>query len=117
MRRKIHSKLFGLGGAISAFEGAQNHRVVFSTTPTEHGRSDMFTTIWWPRNPGDDGPCAPDDVLARVEREFLTTVDDDLNIWRHQKWIDQPAYSKVDAKGYATLRKWSQRFYDVPVDA
>ena len=47
----------------------------------------------------------------------VTTVDDDLNIWRYQKWIEQPAYSKVDAKGYSTLRKWSQRFYDVPADA
>jgi phenylpropionate dioxygenase-like ring-hydroxylating dioxygenase large terminal subunit len=117
MRLKIHSKLFGLGGAISAFEGSQNHRVVFSTTPTEHGRSDMFYTIWWMREPDDDGASAPDHVLARVSEEFLTTVDDDLNIWRHQKWIDKPAYSKVDAKGYATLRTWSQRFYDVPADA
>ena len=30
-----------------------------------------------------------------------------------QKWVEHPAYSKVDAKGYAALRTWSQRFYDV----
>lgn len=116
MRLKIHSRLFGLGGAISAFEGAQTHRVVFSTTPTDHGRSAMFYTIWWPRLPDDDGDEVPPEVLAEVERNFLTTVDDDLNIWRHQKWIGDPAYSAVDAKGYATLRRWSEQFYDVPAD-
>jgi 3-ketosteroid 9alpha-monooxygenase subunit A len=116
MRLKIHSKLFGLGGAITAFEGAQDHRVVFSTTPTGNGTSDMFYTIWWPRPPGDDSPQAPEDVRERVEKEFLSTVEDDLEIWRYQEWIEKPAYSKVDAKGYTALRKWSQQFYDVPPD-
>ncbi len=116
MRLTIHSKLFGLGGAISAFEGVQDHRVVFSTTPVEDGASDMFYSIWWPRN-GDDGDTPPPEVRARVESAFLTTVDDDLEIWRYQKWVEHPAYSKVDAKGYAALRKWSQQFYDVPPGA
>lgn len=111
---KLHSRLFGLGGAISIFEGVQSHRVVFSTTPVEAGRSDMFYTIWWSREPGDDGPEAPAHVVRRVTEELLSTVEDDLNIWRHQVWIDKPAYSKVDAKGYAALRTWSQQFYDVP---
>jgi len=111
---KIHSRLFGLGGAISAFEGAANYRVVFSTTPVETGASNMYYTIWWPRIPGDDSPTAPDDLVDRVAKEFLSTVEDDLEIWRHQAWIEDPAYSKVDAKGYSTLRKWSQGFYDVP---
>lgn len=117
MRLKIHSKLFGLGGAISAFEGAQSYRLVFSTTPVENGASNMFYTIWWPREPGDDGDLPPAHVREQVERQFLTTVDDDLGIWRHQAWVEKPAYSKVDAKGYSTLRKWAQQFYDVPPEA
>ena len=113
---KIHSKLFGLGGAISAFEGSSNHRVVFSTTPIENGASDMFYTIWWPRLPGDDSAIPPAEIIEAVEKEFLSTVEDDLEIWRYQKWIEKPAYAKVDAKGYTALRKWSQQFYDVPPD-
>ncbi len=113
MRMKIHSRLFGLGGAISAFEGAANYRVVFSTTPVENGASNMYYTIWWPRIPGDDSPTAPDDLAERVAKEFLSTVEDDLEIWRYQAWIENPAYSKVDAKGYSTLRKWSKQFFDV----
>jgi hypothetical protein len=73
-------------------------------------------TIWWPRRPGDGSTTAPDDVLERVEQEFLSTVDDDLEIWRYQSWIEHPAYSNVDAKGYAALRTWSQRFYDIGPD-
>ncbi len=111
---KLHSKLFGLGGAISIFEGVQSHRMVFSTTPTDVGTSEMSYTIWWSREPGDVNGDAPAHVVERVAKEFLTTVEDDLNIWRHQKWIDNPAYSKIDAKGYAALRKWSQQFYDLP---
>ncbi len=111
---KLHSKLFGLGGAISIFEGVQTHRMVFATTPVDTGRSDMFYTIWWRREPGDTGEDAPADLVERVEREYLSTVEDDLRIWRHQRWVDRPAYSKVDAKGYAALRRWSQQFYDVP---
>lgn len=111
---KLHSRLFGLGGAISIFEGVQSHRMVFSTTPVDTGRSDMFYTIWWEREPGADGPEAPPRLVERVTRDFLSTVDDDLGIWRHQVWIEDPAYSKVDAKGYATLRKWAKQFYDVP---
>ncbi len=116
MALKIHSKLFGLGGAISAFEGAQTHRVVFSTTPVDHGLSDMFYTIWWPREPGGGSAGPPGHVRRQVEEQFLTTVDDDLGIWRYQKWVENPAYSRVDAKGYSTLRKWSQRFYDIGPD-
>lgn len=114
IRLKLHSKLFGLGGAISVFEGVEQHRMVFTTTPVENGASEMFYTIWWPREPGDEADLPPEKILRRVDRQFLSTVDDDLNIWRHQKWIERPAYSKVDAKAYSTLRKWAQQFYDVP---
>ena len=111
---KLHSKLFGLGGAISIFEGVQTHRMVFATTPVDVGRSDMFYTIWWRRPDGHaDGP-PPADLVERVTKEFLSTVDDDLEIWRYQAWVDKPAYSKIDATGYAALRKWSQQFYDLP---
>ena len=51
---RFHSHLFGLGGAISVFEGAQNHRLIFTCTPVDDECSDLFYSIWWPRVPGDD---------------------------------------------------------------
>ena len=46
--------------------------------------------------------------------QFLSTVFDDLQIWRYQKYVEHPPLSKVDAKGYMALRKWATQFYEVP---
>jgi 3-ketosteroid 9alpha-monooxygenase subunit A len=117
MSLRIHSHLFGLGGAISAFEGVQSHRLVFTTTPVEHGVSDLFYTVWWPRLPGDDSPVPPPDLRERVEKEFLVTMWDDLEIWRYQRYVEHPALAKQDAKPYKAMRNWAKQFYDVPPDA
>jgi nitrite reductase/ring-hydroxylating ferredoxin subunit len=110
----IHSHFSGLGFAISAFEGSSNHRLIFACTPVEEGYSDMFYSIWWPRLPGDASDVPPDSVREKVERQFLGTVWDDLNIWRHQEYVEHPALSKVDAKPYMAMRKWATQFYEVP---
>ena len=82
----IHSHFFGLGFAISAFEGSSNHRLIFACTPVEDGYSDMFYSIWWP-SPGDTSTCRPT-VREQVERQFLGTVWEDLDIWRYQEYIE-----------------------------
>jgi hypothetical protein len=74
----------------------------------------MFYSIWWPRLPGDTSDVPPDSVREKVERQFLGTVWDDLNIWRHQEYVEQPALAKVDAKPYMAMRKWATQFYEVP---
>jgi phenylpropionate dioxygenase-like ring-hydroxylating dioxygenase large terminal subunit len=114
MALRIHSHLFGLGGAISVFEGSSNHRLIFAVTPVEDNKSNMFYSIWWPRVPGDDGDVPPDEVRARVERDFLVSVWDDLDIWRYQEYIEHPTHATVDARAYVELRRWATQFYDVP---
>lgn len=113
MSLRIHSHLFGLGGAISAFEGAQNHRLTFTTTPVEHGYSDMFYTVWWPRD-GDENPDPPPGLRKVVEDRFMSTMWDDLEIWRYQKYVENPAFAKQDAKPFKAIRKWAQQFYELP---
>ena len=117
MALKIHSWMFGLGGAISAFEGAQNHRLAFTVTPVEHGLSDLFYTVWWPRQPGDDSPTPPPELRKQVEDRFMVTMWDDLGIWRHQRYVEHPALAKQDAKPYKALRDWAQQFYEIPPEA
>ena len=51
MALRIHSHMFGLGGAISAFEGSSNHRLIFACTPIDDENSNMFYSIWWPKKP------------------------------------------------------------------
>ncbi len=112
----IHSHLIGLGGAISAFEGAQNHRLVFTITPVDDATSDLFYTVWWPRLPGDDAAQPPDELRERLEKQFLVTMWDDLEIWRHQKYVEHPALAAQDAKPYKALRDWTRQFYEIDPD-
>ena len=57
----------------------------------------------------------PDGTLRDViEKQFLSTVFDDLQIWPYQKDVEHPALSTVDAKGYMALRKWTTQFYAAP---
>jgi 3-ketosteroid 9alpha-monooxygenase subunit A len=110
---RFHSHLFGLGGAISVFEGAQNHRLIFTCTPVDDECSDLFYSIWWPRIPGDSSEVPHGDLRDTIEKHFLSTVFDDLQIWRYQKYVENPALSREDAKGYMALRKWAAQFYEV----
>ena len=67
------------------------------------------------RGPPGDIADVPDGKLRElIEKQFLSTVFDDLQIWRYQKYVERPPLSKVDAKGYMALRKWATQFYDVP---
>ncbi len=107
MALKIHAHMFGLGGSISAFEGSSKHRLIFATTPpVDDESSDLFYSIWWPRNPPGDDDVPPADVRDRVERQFLVTVWEDLSIWRHQKYVEHPPLSPKDSEPYLSLRKW-----------
>jgi 3-ketosteroid 9alpha-monooxygenase subunit A len=117
MALRIYSYLFGLGGAISAFEGVDHYRLIFATTPIEDGWSDMFYSIWWPRLPGDTSDTPPPDIVERVKKEFLTALDDDLLIWRHQAYVDHPTMARQDAKPYMTYRRWATQFYEIPANA
>jgi phenylpropionate dioxygenase-like ring-hydroxylating dioxygenase large terminal subunit len=113
MSLRIESQFFGVGGAISAFEGSAQYRLIFATTPVDDERSDMFYSIWWPRLPGDDSPAPPPELRERIEKEFIVTLWDDLEIWRYQKYVEHPALAKRDARPYGSLRKWAKQFYDI----
>jgi 3-ketosteroid 9alpha-monooxygenase subunit A len=110
----IHSHFSGLGFAISVFEGSSNHRLIFACTPVDDEVSNMFYSIWWRRLPGDTSDVPPDNVREQVERQFLGTVWEDLDIWRYQEYIERPPLAKVDAKPYMAMRKWATQFYEVP---
>ena len=69
---------------------------------------------WWPRLPGDLADVPSGELRDTIEKHFLSTVFDDLQIWRYQKYVENPALSIQDAKGYMALRKWATQFYEVP---
>jgi len=112
MALRIHSNLFGLGGAISVFEGSSNHRLIFAVTPVDDTCSNMFYSVWWPRRPDDDSEIPPDDLRKRIDEQFMVTIWEDLEIWRYQKYVENPALAKQDAKPYGSLRRWAKQFYE-----
>ena len=62
-----------------------------------------------PAPPASD-PVA--DLIARVEKEYLSALWDDLEIWRYQDYIEHPAMAKRDARPYTALRRWARQFYE-----
>jgi 3-ketosteroid 9alpha-monooxygenase subunit A len=113
----IHGHTCGIGGSFTRFAGSANYRLAFFTTPVDDHTSDMWYTIWWPRDAGDDSPIVPEHHRERATKDFLITLWDDLEIWRYQVYIQEPALAQQDARPYGTLRKWARQFYETPVPA
>jgi hypothetical protein len=103
----------GNGIAFSIFEGSYHYRHVFAVTPVNDHVSDMFYSIWYPRKPGDTGDM-PEQLRQHVHKEFLHTLEEDLLIWRTQRYVDRPILADADREPYLTLRNWQKRFYDLP---
>lgn len=102
----------GVGGSMSRFEGNTGYRLAFFTTPIDDETSDMFYSIWWPKGE-DPSDVPPDDVRELVHKQFMGAPLDDLEIWRHQVYVEHPALAQKDAKPYGALRKWARQFYEV----
>jgi len=113
MALRIHSVSCGVGGSLAVFEGAVHYRLAFFTTPVDDGRSDLFYSIWWPRDEGDGEPAPPERYQQRAATEFLQTLADDLEIWRYQIYVENPALAQRDARPYGALRRWATQFYEL----
>ena len=50
----------------------------------------------------------------RATKDFIITLWDDLEIWRYQVYVENPALAQQDAKPYGALRKWCRQFYEIP---
>jgi phenylpropionate dioxygenase-like ring-hydroxylating dioxygenase large terminal subunit len=109
----LNSISCGVGGTFVTFEGNTHYRVAFFHTPVDDETSDLFYSIWWPRQEGDKDLAAPADVVERVTKNFLSTLEDDLEIWRYQVYVENPVLAKADARPYGALRKWARQFYEL----
>jgi 3-ketosteroid 9alpha-monooxygenase subunit A len=105
----------GVGGSHTVFEGtAYHYRLIFYTTPVDDQTSDMFYSIWWPKEPGDTSDVPPEHIVEHATKQFLATLWDDLEIWRYQVYVETPAFAQQDARPYGALRKWAKQFYEIP---
>lgn len=104
----------GVGGSYAFMQGRRPYRLIFFTTPIDDQSSSLFYSIYWPKDADDDSDIAPQHVQDMARRDFLVTLEDDLEIWRYQRYIETPSFAKQDAKPYGALRKWAKQFYEIP---
>jgi 3-ketosteroid 9alpha-monooxygenase subunit A len=115
MALEIQSIHCGVGNTMSKFDGVTPYRLVFCTTPIDDHTSDMFYSIWWPRGT-DPSDTPPEELRASIEKQFLVTLWDDLEIWRYQAYVENPALGKIDGKPFRTVRTWCRQFYEIEPD-
>lgn len=110
----------GVGAAFNVFAGRYNYRVIFAATPVDDKVTDLFYTVFIPRQAGVDKhalPAAVRDLLPAalkdmVDNTILATLEEDLLIWRTQKYVERPMHAKQDLRSYTELRRWQTRFYN-----
>jgi 3-ketosteroid 9alpha-monooxygenase subunit A len=100
----------GIGVGMAKFWGPDNMRTIVSVTPVDEETSDIRSTVWLDRLPGDDSAHQPPS-LERRQRMANNQYLADLNIWRHQRYTDPPALATAEGKGFRSLRRWATQFY------
>ncbi|OOL33353.1 2Fe-2S ferredoxin [Rhodococcus rhodochrous] len=100
----------GIGIGMAAFEGPDNQRVIVAVTPVDEETSDIRSSVWLDRIPGDDSPHQPAS-LERRQRYANNQFEADIVIWKHQKYSDPPALATAEGKGFRAIRKWAMQFY------
>lgn len=100
----------GMGVGLAKFWGPDNMCTIVSVTPVDEEVSDMRSSVWLDRLPGDDSPHLPEKLERRMRlanNQFLA----DVNIWEHQRYTDPPALATSEGEGFRELRKWCAKWY------
>ena len=113
MALRIHSQFFGVGGAISAFEGSSQLPPGVRDHPGRRRalRHVLFDLVAAPAR--RRLARTPQDLRERIEKEFIVDAGGrprDLAVPGVRR---APALAKQDAKPYGQLRKWAKQFYEI----
>ncbi len=106
MRLDIH--LAGVGMSFTAFGGGGVPwlLIMLGVTPVDDTRSAMFQTIWLQRLPGDD-----DEQVARRIAQASEQLPHDIDIWEKQRYVERPAFTASEVRGFQALRRWGEQFH------
>jgi nitrite reductase/ring-hydroxylating ferredoxin subunit len=106
----------GVGLSFTHTPGAKGNRLMLGTTPVEEGMSDMFQTCWLPRRAGDRSEQVPADLAERLE-QTMAQLPNDIVIWENQIFLDTPALTAEETRGFMDIRRWASTFYAADVGA
>lgn len=79
-------------------------------TPVDEDYTDYYFTMACIREPGDTGD-EPNGRAARWIQLQQEIIKQDFFTWENMKYLPKPNFAVEEAKDYAALRRWAQRFY------
>ena len=93
----------GVGTSFNGEHTRDGVRVIsICATPVDECTSDIFAGYWIDDQGGD-----PTERLTAAKQ----ALPDDIMIWEHQRYMDQPALAPTEAAGFRQLREWATSFY------
>lgn len=102
-------KQWGVGMAYTRFSGRDNTHSVISITPVDAHTSVLRQTLFIEKIDGE----TDEQRVARVNA-IESVFPEDLEIWRHQRFIEPPSLQTEEAKLFRMMRRWVQSFYPKP---
>ncbi len=100
----------GLGIAVTKSWGMIDNRTISAITPVDESTSDVRFMVHIGRTPGKDSERA--ETKAReFGLEVIRQFEQDVEIWRHQRYSDPPALATAEHEGFTAIRTWAKQFY------
>ena len=104
----------GLGIAVTKSWGMVDNRTISAITPVDESTSDVRFMVYIGRS--GDPPQGKDPARAELKaREFgqevIRQFSQDIEIWAHQRYTEQPALTSGEYEGFTAIRTWAKQFY------
>ena len=100
----------GLGIAVTKSWGMVDNRTISAITPVDESTSDVRFMVYIGRTPGKD-PARAELKAREFGQEVIRQFEQDIEIWRHQRYSDPPALATAEYEGFTAIRKWAKQFY------
>ena len=104
----------GLGIAVTKSWGMVDNRTISAVTPVDESTSDVRFMVYIGRTPGKESAVGLEKAHAKAAEfglEVIRQFEQDIEIWRHQRYSDPPALATDEYAGFTAIRKWAKQFY------
>jgi hypothetical protein len=106
---EIHAEAWGLGLSMArASVAGQVFPQLIGVTPVDLNHAVMFSTITARRVEGTEQPGG---TIARMFTRQHAQLENDIEIWEHQRWLDRPLYAEFEGSAFTQVRKFARQFY------
>lgn len=106
----IEGRMYGLSMGVAKFvlDGLVVPQFV-CITPVDMETSMIFSTTTANIDPAH--PNKPGGRAKMMMKAQIAQLENDFEIWSHQRYVERPPFVGSEERGYARLRRWSRQFY------